>query len=67
MTEGCTGCWVKTADRDKETAIKKAKEYAAEKNIPVAIYKENGEWKQLNAFDAYAGGFPVIEVFSVYH
>jgi hypothetical protein len=67
MTEGCTGCLTKSADRDKESAIKKAIEYAAEKHIPVAIYKENGEWQQLNAFEAYRLGYPVVQVFSEYY
>jgi hypothetical protein len=66
----CPGCFPANPDdviyqQAKQKAIEQSK-----KNIePVAIYKEAGEFKTRNAFNAYAAGLgPVIcEVVSAHH
>lgn len=69
--DGCPGCF--DSNKGQQVAFEKAKseaiEYSKQNKIPVAIYKEAGEWKFLEAFAAYAGGYgPAIrEVVSAYH
>lgn len=52
-------------NNEKEKAYQAANEKAKKENIPVAVYKENGEWKICNAFVAYAEKYPVEYVVSV--
>lgn len=63
MSCGCGG--VQSSDKHFDQAVKEATDYAQKNKIPVAIYKENGEWKFCNAFDAYAARYPVCKVVSV--
>jgi hypothetical protein len=48
-------------------ANKKAIEQSKKNNEPVAIYKDQGEYKWCNAFAAYAAGYPVCKVVSPYN
>jgi len=48
-------------------ANNKAIDQSKKNKEPVAIYKEGGEYKLINAFTAYANGYPVCKVVSAYH
>lgn len=62
MSEGCPSCTGSGAGLDIafENAKTKAGELSEKEKIPVAIYKENGEWKWENAFTAYQRGIGTI-------
>lgn len=62
----CVTCATKTKDQRYEQALKDATDHAQQNKIPVAIYQEAGEWKYCNAFEAYAAGYPVIQVVSIH-
>jgi hypothetical protein len=64
----CPGCFPPNPDDLVYHQVKlKAIEQSKENKEPVAIYKEGGEYKRLNAFKAYAASYPVCEVVSAYH
>jgi hypothetical protein len=70
MEGKCQGCLPANSDDVVYQAAKtKAVEQSEKNKEAVAIYKEGGEYKILNAFTAYANGYgPVIrEVVSTYH
>jgi hypothetical protein len=68
MDAVCPNCFPSTPDDIQyEQAKNKAIEQSEKNKEPVAIYKEGGEYKLLNAFQAYAAGYPVCEVVSTYH
>lgn len=64
----CPSCFPANPDDVQyEQAKNKASEQSKENKEPVAIYKEDGEFKCLNAFQAYAAGLVVCEVVSAHH
>lgn len=69
--EGCPGCFssAKGQQEQFEKVKNEAIAYSKENKKAVAIYKEGDEFKFLDAFAAYAGGYgPAIrEVVSAYH
>jgi hypothetical protein len=66
--EGCPSCFPANPDDViYQQAKNKAREQSKKNNEPVAIYKEEGEYKCINAFTAYANGYPVCEVVSAYN
>lgn len=66
--ERCPGCFPENPDDLKlKAAIQKANEQSIKNNEPVAVYKEEGEYKCINAFTAYANHYPVCEVVSPYN
>lgn len=68
MEARCPGCFPANPDDVQYDQVKnKASEQSKENKEPVAIYKEGGEYKLLNAFQAYADGLVVCEVVSAYH
>jgi len=62
MTQGCIGCGEKPVNMQRDIAIKEAEEYGKKQNIPVALYREGGEWKYCNAYQAFEAGLPVEHV-----
>jgi hypothetical protein len=71
MSESCPACTSTQKGQDIafENALNKANEYSKENKVPVAVYKENGEWIYTEAFAAYrAGKGPLIrQVVSPYN
>jgi len=66
--ERCPGCFPESPDDvKKKAAIDKANEQSVKNNEPVAVYKEEGEYKCINAFTAYANHYTVVEVVSKYN
>jgi hypothetical protein len=65
----CPGCGegVRGELLQLDNIIKQAQAYAKEKKIPVAIYKEGGEYKFCEAFTAYQNHYPVTRVVSEYN
>jgi hypothetical protein len=64
----CPSCFPSNPDDViYQQAKNKAREQSEKNNEPVAIYKEGGEYKYLNAFQAYADKLPVCEVVSTYN
>lgn len=67
MDVKCPGCFPANPD---DVQFKQAENEAIEQSKtnkePVAIYKEDGEYKCINAFTAYANGYPVSKVVSSY-
>jgi hypothetical protein len=68
MDYSCPGCFPGSPDDVAYQAAKnKASEQSEKNNEPVAIYKEAGEYKCINAFTAYANHYAVREVVSTYN
>lgn len=65
----CDGCVTseKLKNRERDSAIEKAKQYAKEKKIEIAVYQEAGEWKFINAFLAAELHYPVAFIVSQYN
>jgi hypothetical protein len=64
----CPGCFPANPDDiNFKQAQTKAIERSKQNKEPVAIYKEAGEYKLANAFQAYAAGYPVCKVVSAHH
>jgi hypothetical protein len=64
----CPGCFPANPDDIQfKNAESKAIEQSKQNKEPVAIYKEAGEYKCINAFTAYSNGYPVCKVVSSYH
>lgn len=64
----CEGCITTNKGQQEALSIvlKQAKDYAKQKNISVAIYKEAFEYKIIEAGAAIAGGYHVIQFVSQY-
>jgi hypothetical protein len=63
MSDSCPGCFqsAKGQQAEYEKILNQAREYSKENKKAVAVYKEGGEYKYLDAFEAYARGYgPVI-------
>jgi hypothetical protein len=68
MEANCPSCFPANPDDVQfKQAEKKAIEQSKKNNEPVAIYKEGSEYKCINAFTAYANGYPVCKVVSSHH
>ncbi|HUR65465.1 MAG TPA: hypothetical protein VMZ03_03875 [Chitinophagaceae bacterium] len=64
----CSSCSPAQPDDIEKEKIKQAAiDQSKENKEPVAIYKEAGEFKKINAFQAYKLGYAVIEVVSPYN
>lgn len=65
----CEGCiTTKRGEDEALSSIKvKAKQYAEENKIPIAIYKEGTDYAFINAETAISGGYPIIQVVSQYN
>lgn len=63
---GCEGCLTsnKAQQQELERVRKEAKEYAVQNNQTMAIYKEGNEFRHLDAREAIARGYPVVEFVS---
>ena len=66
MSDGCEGCSIsqKGMQQQYSQIRKQAKDYAIEKNIPVAIYKERYQYFFIGAEIAIREGYPITEVVS---
>jgi hypothetical protein len=66
---GCEGCHISKKGQDEEllTIRSKAKKYASEKNIPVAICREGYEYFIYEAGEAIRQNYLIVEVLSQYN
>lgn len=66
---GCEGCHISQKGQDEEllTMRSKAKKYASEKNISVAICKEGYDYFIYEAGAAIEQGFVIVEILSQYN
>jgi hypothetical protein len=68
MEVNCPNCFPANPDDIQfKQAEQKAIEQSKTNKEPVAIYKEGSEYKWINAFTAYANGYPVCKVVSSYN
>jgi hypothetical protein len=68
MDSACPSCFpANPDDLQFKQAEQKAIEQSEKNKEPVAIYKEGGEFKLVNAFTAYANGYPVRKVVSAHY
>jgi hypothetical protein len=68
MEVTCPSCFPANPDDIQfKQAIEKANEQYKQNSEPVAIYKEGGEYKCINAFTAYANHYAVCKVVSPYN
>jgi hypothetical protein len=64
----CEGCISSPQGQklSRQTAKDNAKVEAKKEGKPFALYQEQGEWRYINAFEAYRLNLPVEEIVSAY-
>jgi hypothetical protein len=65
----CEGCEASAMMQNKErdSVIEKAKQYAKEKNMEMAVYQEAGQWKYIRADIAIEEHYPIFTIISQYY